>query len=256
MNSRNLVCGMSMMYGNFVFSLRKSIGLKVVFAARNLGPNTFTWRSLWRGSARPMSSRISRTDGWMVSPRNSRSKSLCASSSVTGTPFRASSRASTMPPGPPPTMQQAVCSESMVCSVISDFGNGITSAATMTLRAVSWRDGHYTPSVCRLFQVSAGAKESARGSATIALRSTRVRFIDTSALEVIERLPGCYGRYFHSPSMTFAHYEFKRGSSIHEHFHLQEEVYEVIEGELELTIDGVKQVAGPGMVGIVPSNVR
>jgi mannose-6-phosphate isomerase-like protein (cupin superfamily) len=63
-----------------------------------------------------------------------------------------------------------------------------------------------------------------------------VPFIDTSALEVIERLPGWYGRYFHSPSMTFAHYDFKRGSSIHEHFHPQEEVYEVIEGELELTM--------------------
>ena len=74
-------------------------------------------------------------------------------------------------------------------------------------------------------------------------------FIDTTALEVIERLPGWYGRYFHSPSMTFAHYDFKRGSSIHEHFHPQEEVYEVIEDELELTIDGVKQVARPGLVG-------
>jgi quercetin dioxygenase-like cupin family protein len=86
--------------------------------------------------------------------------------------------------------------------------------------------------------------------------STAMPFIDTSALEVIERLPGWYGRYFHSPSMTFAHYDFKRGSSIHEHFHPQEEVYEVIEGELELTIDGVKQVVRPGLVGIVPSNVR
>src|SRR3974390_2980411 len=47
--------------------------------------------------------------------------------------------------------------------------------------------------------------------------STAMPFIDTSALEVIERLPGWYGRYFHSPSMTFAHYDFKRGSSIHEH---------------------------------------
>jgi len=33
-------------------------------------------------------------------------------------------------------------------------------------------------------------------------------------------------------------------------------VYEVIEGELELTIDGVTQVARLGVVGIVPSNVR
>ena len=81
-------------------------------------------------------------------------------------------------------------------------------------------------------------------------------FVDTDKLSVIERLPGWYGRYFHSPSMTFAHYDFVRGSAIHEHFHPQEEVYEVIDGELELTIDGVKQIARAGMVGIVPSNVR
>jgi unsaturated pyranuronate lyase len=56
--------------------------------------------------------------------------------------------------------------------------------------------------------------------------------------------------------MTFAHYEFDGGASIHEHFHPQEEVYEVIEGELEITIDGVSQIARPGMVAIVPSNAR
>jgi len=79
-------------------------------------------------------------------------------------------------------------------------------------------------------------------------------FVDTSSLDVIERLPGWYGRYFHSASMTFAHYDFKRGSSIHEHSHPQEEVYEVIEGELELTIDGATQIARADLVAIVPSN--
>jgi quercetin dioxygenase-like cupin family protein len=77
-------------------------------------------------------------------------------------------------------------------------------------------------------------------------------FVDTSSLRVVERLPGWKGRYFHSPNMTFAHYEFARGASIHEHFHPQEEVYEVIEGELELTIDGIAQIARPGVVAIVP----
>ena len=43
---------------------------------------------------------------------------------------------------------------------------------------------------------------------------------------------------------------------IHEHFHPQEEVYEVIEGEIELTIDGVTEIVRPGLVGIVPGNVR
>ncbi|HET9993928.1 MAG TPA: cupin domain-containing protein [Candidatus Acidoferrum sp.] len=81
-------------------------------------------------------------------------------------------------------------------------------------------------------------------------------FVDTNSLRVVERLPGWHGRYFHSPSMTFAHYDFARGSSIHEHFHAQEEVYEVIEGELEVTIEGVAQIARAGLVAIVPSGVR
>ncbi len=80
--------------------------------------------------------------------------------------------------------------------------------------------------------------------------------VDTNSLRVVERLPGWTGRYFHSPSMTFAHYDFVRGSSIHEHFHAQEEVWEVIEGEVEITIDGVTQTVRPGLVGIVPGNVR
>ena len=77
--------------------------------------------------------------------------------------------------------------------------------------------------------------------------------VDTSKLRIIERLPGWRARIFHSASMTFAHYEFDAGST-HEHHHEQEEVWNVIEGELELTIDGVVRRAGPGVVAIVPPN--
>lgn len=80
-------------------------------------------------------------------------------------------------------------------------------------------------------------------------------FIDTGELPVFERLPGWHGRYFHSPSMTFAHYVFERNSSIHEHFHPQEEVWQVIEGELEVTVNGTAQTARAGMAAIIPSNV-
>ena len=81
-------------------------------------------------------------------------------------------------------------------------------------------------------------------------------FVDTSMLEVVERRPGWYGRYFDSPSMTFAHYEFTEGSTIHEHSHPQEEVWQVIEGELEIDVDGDVRIAGPGLAAIVPPNVR
>ena len=80
--------------------------------------------------------------------------------------------------------------------------------------------------------------------------------VDTNALKVVERLPGWRGRYFHSANMTFAHYEFDKGAAIHEHFHPEEEVYEVIDGELEINIDGVAQLARPGLVAVVPPNAR
>ena len=81
-------------------------------------------------------------------------------------------------------------------------------------------------------------------------------FVDISTLKVFERLPGWHGRVFHSATMTFAHYDFACGASIHEHHHAQEEVWEVIEGELEVTIGGVAQIARPGLVAIVPGDVR
>lgn len=76
--------------------------------------------------------------------------------------------------------------------------------------------------------------------------------VDTSALKVIERLPGWRGRIFHSASMTFAHYEFDAGAAIHQHQHEQEEVWNVVAGELEVTIDGVALLARAGDVAIVP----
>lgn len=81
-------------------------------------------------------------------------------------------------------------------------------------------------------------------------------FLDIETLPVTERLPGWHGRYFHSQSMTLAHYDFARGSLIYEHFHPEEEVYEVVEGELEITIDGVTKKVRAGLVAIVPANAR
>ena len=44
----------------------------------------------------------------MVSPRKSRKKSACFSSTTTSTPARASRKPSIIPAGPPPAMQQVV----------------------------------------------------------------------------------------------------------------------------------------------------
>jgi uncharacterized cupin superfamily protein len=52
--------------------------------------------------------------------------------------------------------------------------------------------------------------------------------------------------------MTYGYYSVEAGASIHEHSHSNEEVWHVIEGELEVSIGGQTQIAGPGFVAIVP----
>jgi quercetin dioxygenase-like cupin family protein len=78
--------------------------------------------------------------------------------------------------------------------------------------------------------------------------------IDTRKLAVVERKPGWRGRYFDSANMTFGHYDFDAGAVIHAHSHEQEEVWHVVEGELEVTIAGATSRAGPGAAAIVPPN--
>jgi quercetin dioxygenase-like cupin family protein len=78
-------------------------------------------------------------------------------------------------------------------------------------------------------------------------------FIDTAELPAIAKQPGWRGRLFHSASMTFAHWEFAAGSTIHAHAHDQEEVWHLLGGKLEIPIGGATAVAGPGMVAIVPA---
>lgn len=77
-------------------------------------------------------------------------------------------------------------------------------------------------------------------------------FVDTKDLEVREPLPGWAGRFLNTQHMTFGYYDVVAGSSIHEHAHLQEEVWHVIEGALEVTIDGETVAAKAGCIAIVP----
>jgi quercetin dioxygenase-like cupin family protein len=77
-------------------------------------------------------------------------------------------------------------------------------------------------------------------------------FVDTREIVPFEKRPGWRGRIYHSESMTFAQWDFDPGAEIHEHQHLQEEVWHVLEGELAITVAGETRVVGPGIVGVVP----
>jgi mannose-6-phosphate isomerase-like protein (cupin superfamily) len=57
--------------------------------------------------------------------------------------------------------------------------------------------------------------------------------------------------------MTFAYYEIAADAvPLHEHHHPQEEVWNVVQGSLAVTIDGEEQIAGSGCAAVVPADTR
>ena len=79
-------------------------------------------------------------------------------------------------------------------------------------------------------------------------------FIDVRNQATGEPLPGWHDRYFASQSMSFAYYDVDAGASIHAHSHDEEEVWHIVEGALEITIDGETAVASAGTAAVVPPN--
>ena len=77
-------------------------------------------------------------------------------------------------------------------------------------------------------------------------------FLAPAAMTAAEPLPGWKGRVFHSEHMTFAHYDIAAdAAALHEHHHVQEEVWHVVEGEIVFSIAGEERVLGPGDAAVI-----
>lgn len=59
----------------------------------------------------------------------------------------------------------------------------------------------------------------------------------------------------HGESMTIAHWTFVSGTELPEHSHPHEQIALVVEGELELTIDGDIHVLRSGDAAVIPGDV-
>lgn len=70
-----------------------------------------------------------------------------------------------------------------------------------------------------------------------------------------EAIPGFYGRFIHGDNMTLAFWRIEAGASAPTHQHPHEQVFHLLEGRLELTVDGEAVVYEPGAVVVIPSNV-
>jgi mannose-6-phosphate isomerase-like protein (cupin superfamily) len=71
-----------------------------------------------------------------------------------------------------------------------------------------------------------------------------VPFVTIAELPPREPRPGWVGRFFRSDHMTFASYEIAAGADVHPNGHPHEEVWNVLEGELELVIHPVRESVG------------
>jgi len=80
-------------------------------------------------------------------------------------------------------------------------------------------------------------------------------FLSVRELPVQEPVPGFHLRFVHSETMTIAFWDIDAGALMPEHSHPHEQVAVVVEGELELTVDGETRVVRAGDAAVIPSGV-
>jgi quercetin dioxygenase-like cupin family protein len=80
-------------------------------------------------------------------------------------------------------------------------------------------------------------------------------FVDLKDIEEKDVIPGFHARFVHSENMTFAYWRIEAGAALPNHSHPHEQAANVIEGEFELTMDGVAKIMKPGQLALIPGNV-
>ncbi|MCB0636196.1 MAG: cupin domain-containing protein [Lewinella sp.] len=70
-----------------------------------------------------------------------------------------------------------------------------------------------------------------------------------------EIVPGFFARMVHLEKLTVAHFRIVAGSTLPEHAHHHEQITNVIEGQLEMTVGGQTQVCTAGMSVTIPAHV-
>ena len=81
-------------------------------------------------------------------------------------------------------------------------------------------------------------------------------FIELNTLKEKEYFPGFRGRMVHTDNMTLAYWNIAEGCDLPEHSHPHEQVVNVMDGTLELVVDGQSHILKNGTVFVIPSNVK
>ena len=70
-----------------------------------------------------------------------------------------------------------------------------------------------------------------------------------------ELAPGITGHYAHGEQSSFGYIELEKGSQVPLHSHINEQITYIIEGQLDMIIDGVVFSLTDGMYHVIHSNV-
>jgi quercetin dioxygenase-like cupin family protein len=70
-----------------------------------------------------------------------------------------------------------------------------------------------------------------------------------------EIIPGYHGKFVHTENMTLAYWNIAAGAPLPEHAHPHEQVVNVIEGIMELTVEGEVHELKEGSVMVIPGGV-
>lgn len=81
-------------------------------------------------------------------------------------------------------------------------------------------------------------------------------FININELEEKQIYPGYKARLIHTGNMTIIHWLIEEGSYFPEHLHSNEQVLNILEGSLELTVGIETKILKSGDVAIIPPNVH
>ncbi len=74
-------------------------------------------------------------------------------------------------------------------------------------------------------------------------------------MEGKEIIPGYTGKFIHSRNVTLAYWAITASAALPEHSHPHEQVVNIIEGTMELTVKDETQTLTPGQVVIIPPNI-
>jgi quercetin dioxygenase-like cupin family protein len=80
--------------------------------------------------------------------------------------------------------------------------------------------------------------------------------VQLDQLPVREIFPGLRARLIHSDRVTHSWVDVDQGATFPEHQHPHEQIVSVLEGELELVVEGVTNRLTPGTVLVIPPNAR